>query len=54
MGQRMVVMSFVAAGGENAFVVTAPRDASVMPPGVYLVFVVNNGIPSEGVWVELA
>ena len=53
MGQRMVMMSFVATAGKNTFLVTAPRDASVMPPGIYLVFVVNDGIPSEGTWVEL-
>ena len=56
MGQRMAQLSFTAssAGTASTLTVTAPRDASVMPPGVYLVFVVNSGIPSEGSWVKLA
>jgi len=33
--------------------VAAPRDASVMPPGVYLFFVVYEGVPSEGMWVKV-
>ena len=54
MSQRMVMMQTEAnANLRNAFSVTAPRDASVMPPGQYLLFVTNNGIPSEGVWIEL-
>lgn len=54
MSQRMVVMhNEVSTDSPNTFSVTAPRDASVMPPGQYLLFVKNNGIPSEGVWIEL-
>ena len=51
MGMRMVTMEFSAVG--NNFEVTAPRDASVMQPGVYLLFLVTGGIPSGGVWVQL-
>lgn len=46
-------MSFVAAVGGNAFSVTAPRDPSVMPPGVYMLFVLSGGVPSQAVWVDL-
>ncbi|KAL8792897.1 MAG: hypothetical protein Q9195_004540, partial [Heterodermia aff. obscurata] len=48
MGQRMVVLGFSDNG--PTLTVTAPRDPSVMPPGVYMLFVTNNGIPSEAVW----
>ncbi|KAI9760736.1 MAG: hypothetical protein M4579_001474 [Chaenotheca gracillima] len=53
MGQRMVQLSTTAVAGDSTFNVKAPPDASVMPPGIYLIFAVNNGIPSEGIWIEL-
>ena len=54
MSQRTVMMQTAANTDlPNAFSVMAPRDASVMPPGHYLLFVTNNGVPSEGVWIEL-
>ena len=37
-------------GDGSTFTVKAPRDGSVMPPGVYMVFVTNNGIPSVAEW----
>ena len=51
MGQRMAMLGFEVQG--EALIVKAPRDASVMPPGQYLLFVTVNGIPSEGVWMEI-
>ncbi|KAI9847397.1 MAG: hypothetical protein M1837_002586 [Sclerophora amabilis] len=53
MGQRMVQMTAIRDPDSATLTVTAPRDASVMPPGVYLIFAVDKEIPSEGVWVEL-
>ena len=52
MGQRMVGLASQVQGAKVS--VTAPRDASVMPPGVYLLWAVADGIPSEGKWVKLA
>ena len=56
LGQRMVQMSFTNAStaSGSTLTVTAPRDASVMQPGVYLIWVVNGGIPSTGGWVKLS
>ena len=54
MGQRMVMMEFAPVADTASIQVTSPSNASVMPPGVYLLFVVNNGIPSEGVWIKLS
>ncbi|KAF4549367.1 Glyoxal oxidase-like protein [Elsinoe fawcettii] len=51
MGQRMVELE--ASLGNGTVEVKAPRDASVMPPGHYLVFVVVDGVPSEGKWMGL-
>lgn len=51
MGQRMVVLNATVGAGAGVIDVIGPRDASVMPPGVYLLFVVDEGIPSEGIWV---
>ncbi|KAL9117732.1 MAG: hypothetical protein Q9187_005730 [Circinaria calcarea] len=53
MGQRMVMMEHTTVANSNSISVTSPGNASVMPPGVYLLFVVNNGVPSEGVWIKL-
>ena len=43
-----------ATGSTLTVTVTAPRDASVMQPGVYLVFVVSGGVPSVGSWIRLS
>ena len=53
MGQRMVRLGTTPVSNSFAFTVGGPRDASVMPPGVYLLWLVLNGTPSEGVWVRL-
>ncbi|CAG8981177.1 hypothetical protein HYALB_00013188 [Hymenoscyphus albidus] len=54
MGQRVVMLEFKAVADSYDFTVTAPRDASVMPPGIYLLFVTQEGVPSEGSWINLA
>ena len=33
--------------------VRTPRSAIIAPPGYYMMFVVNQNIPSEGIWVRL-
>ncbi len=67
MGQRMVMLGFEASANakideasanaarvnSTKFTVEGPRDASVMPPGVYLFFVVYEGVPSQGRWVSV-
>ena len=53
MSQRMVMMQFHSMVNSSLIAVVTPRDASVMPPGVYLVFVVEDGIPSVGSWLQL-
>lgn len=52
MGQRMVELETVGSG-DGTVTVTAPKNASVMPPGHYLLFAVADGIPSEGKWISL-
>lgn len=57
MNQRLLVLG----GGkvENVkkatFVVSATTPASevLAPPGYYIIFVVHQGIPSEGIWVQI-
>lgn len=52
MGQRMVELE-VLENTCGKITAAGPRDASVMPPGVYLLFAVQDGIPSKGEWVKL-
>jgi len=52
MGMRNVQLGFKAMAN-SSFTVYPPRDATVMPPGVYLLFITSDGIPSEGAWVSL-
>jgi hypothetical protein len=54
MGQRMISLGFTAVMSSFAFNVTGPRDASVMPPGQYMLFVLSDGIPSTAVWINLS
>uniref|UniRef100_A0A7N0TIU8 Galactose oxidase n=1 Tax=Kalanchoe fedtschenkoi TaxID=63787 RepID=A0A7N0TIU8_KALFE len=57
MDQRMVVLPLVRLrklrGGTYRAEVYAPPSGAVAPPGYYLVFVVNGGVPSKGVWVHI-
>ena len=32
------------------FTIKAPKDGSVLPPGMYMLFVTNNHIPSVAKW----
>lgn len=59
MCQRMVVMESAQTGISNdsdvaSYSVQTFEAVSIMPPGMYLLIVVVNGIPSEGKWVDLA
>ena len=51
MGQRMVELTY--QGSHNTLSVQAPGGANLMPPGVYLIWVIADGVPSEGRWVQL-
>lgn len=51
MGQRMINLATKEVNGQ--LVVTAPENATIMPPGVYLLWVVNNGVPSVAKWIKL-
>ncbi|KAF9638058.1 putative glyoxal oxidase protein [Lasiodiplodia theobromae] len=56
MGQRMIKLAVVKEEGMRVGerTATAPPGPSTAQPGVYLLFVVVNGIPSEGKWVKLS
>ncbi|PKI77407.1 hypothetical protein CRG98_002180 [Punica granatum] len=58
MNQRLLVIggSNVAAAGPSKYVVeaVAPRSGNLAPSGFYLLFVVHQEIPSEGIWVQIA
>jgi hypothetical protein len=52
MGQRMVPLSFTA--GSSSLTVTAPASANLVPPGNYMLFIVNgNGVPSVAATIKL-
>ncbi|KAL0798017.1 hypothetical protein Bca101_053191 [Brassica carinata] len=57
MNQRLLVLDnvkFKRSKATNYEVqVRTPRSANIAPPGYYMMFVVNQNIPSEGIWVRL-
>ncbi|TMW95162.1 hypothetical protein EJD97_009305 [Solanum chilense] len=57
MNQRllMLVSENVKLIGKNAYQinVVTPNNAKLAPPGYYLLFVVHQNIPSEGIWVKI-
>uniref|UniRef100_A0A7N0U9G2 Aldehyde oxidase GLOX n=1 Tax=Kalanchoe fedtschenkoi TaxID=63787 RepID=A0A7N0U9G2_KALFE len=56
-GQRLVklgVGSAVADASGYRIGCTAPPNGRVAPPGYYMVFVVNQGVPSVARWVQLS
>ncbi|MFQ6661707.1 hypothetical protein Gotur_029769 [Gossypium turneri] len=57
MNQRLLVLGNekVTAVGNSTYNIeaTTPRSGNVAPSGFYLLFVVHQGIPSQGIWVRL-
>ncbi|XP_027068473.1 aldehyde oxidase GLOX [Coffea arabica] len=57
-GQRLVKLSVTSAipegPGRYRIGCVAPPDGRVAPPGYYMVFAVNQGVPSIAQWVHLA
>ncbi|KAK8969919.1 hypothetical protein KSP40_PGU020084 [Platanthera guangdongensis] len=58
MNQRLLVLrieEFSATVGANGGVVrvTTPPSGVIAPPGWYMLFVVNKGVPSEAIWVHI-
>jgi hypothetical protein len=57
MDQRMVVLPLASLNEIDnvTYEVEAygPTNGAVAPPGYYLAFVVNRGVPSKGIWVHI-
>ncbi|XP_057971049.1 aldehyde oxidase GLOX [Malania oleifera] len=56
-GQRLVKLTVAPAvpiDGGYRVACTAPPEARVAPPGYYMVFAVNQGVPSVARWVQVA
>ncbi|XP_043703159.1 aldehyde oxidase GLOX-like [Telopea speciosissima] len=57
MNQRVLVLGvrngIAMKNSLYAMAVTTPKSAFQAPPGYYLLFVVHQNIPSEGIWVHL-
>lgn len=51
MDQRLVGLSFTP--GSGAITITAPANAKLAPPGWYLLFIVDSGVPSVGSFVQI-
>ena len=54
MGHRAVQLKSWVLGTDGSVNVLAPPDATVMVPGVYLLFAEVDGGVSEGVWTKLS
>ncbi|KAF5742985.1 hypothetical protein HS088_TW09G01047 [Tripterygium wilfordii] len=58
MNQRLLVLGLIEVisnvnFGYHSIIAEAPPSGKVAPPGYYLLFVVQQGVPSEGVWVRI-
>ncbi|KAL2504022.1 glyoxal oxidase-related protein [Abeliophyllum distichum] len=57
MNQRLLVLSggnITAVGlSKYQILVTTPSSRNLAPPGHYLLFVVHQDVPSEGIWVQI-
>ncbi|KAL0432376.1 UNVERIFIED_CONTAM: Aldehyde oxidase GLOX1 [Sesamum latifolium] len=59
MNQRLIVLSggnMTAANGSSTFQirVMTPNSGKIAQPGYYLLFVVHQDVPSEGIWVQIS
>jgi hypothetical protein len=57
-GQRQIKLPVTAPApinGTNAYSISAigPISETVAPPSYYMLFAINNGVPSSGVWVNV-
>ncbi|XP_072989842.1 aldehyde oxidase GLOX-like [Typha latifolia] len=57
MNQRLLILetgkAAAVAGGGYEISAVAPASTVLAPSGYYTVFIVNGGIPSEGIWVHI-
>ncbi|XP_049345436.1 putative aldehyde oxidase Art an 7 [Solanum verrucosum] len=51
-GQRLLILKLQAVTNQEVTVV-APPSGRIAPPGYYLLFVVQRGVPSRGMWVRI-
>jgi Domain of unknown function (DUF1929) len=51
MGQRTIFPEFTCAG--ETCQISAPPNAKICPPGWFMLFVLDNGVPSIGQWVRI-
>lgn len=54
MDQRFLQLTYTRVGTTNNLTVTAPANANLAPPGMYLLFVIDkNGVPSQGRMIRM-
>ncbi|CAG8743619.1 17394_t:CDS:2, partial [Dentiscutata erythropus] len=53
MSQRLVLLE-ITASDDSKLTLTAPANGSIAPPGPYLLGIVDNGVPSESIWIMLS
>ncbi|XP_042510592.1 aldehyde oxidase GLOX-like [Macadamia integrifolia] len=57
MSQRLLVLGgsnvIAVTNSSYAMAVTTPKSSFLAPPGYYLLFLVHQDIPSEGIWVQI-
>lgn len=57
MNQRQLILQLInvtAAGSGYAATAAAPPNSATAPAGYYMLFVVNDGVPSAGTWVRVS
>jgi hypothetical protein len=54
MDQRQVVLNFIACSGQSSISAISPPDATIAPPGFYMLSILYQGVPSVAQWVQIA
>ncbi|KXS19934.1 hypothetical protein M427DRAFT_52754 [Gonapodya prolifera JEL478] len=52
MSTRLVFAPIAVQSG-NSLQVTTPPNNNIVPPGYYVLYIVNNGVPSVGKWLQI-
>jgi hypothetical protein len=54
MDERLVVLVISVSNTAGIVTAVAPPDSTIAPPGMYMLFIMYQGVPSRAAWVQLS